>query len=524
MDSQCSVQEAFSIRDGSIVNVGTRAAVLAASPGARVIDAKGASIFPGLIDAHAHLEMLAYAWGLAVDVRSSRISSIAEMVERMRVHAEKTRPGEWILGHGEHFQNLKFKEGRFPDVHDLDKVSDKHPVVYRSSYHLNVFNSVALKALRVDKWTPDAPGGRIEHDEETGELTGRTFDMYAPLQGPQSTVPSLVDAMVQVQEKYLSVGVTCIGEIPLHSHGLDGLLLMAAQGWGQLRAGIYPKYPTVVKEADFTTKMLQSRFKSINGNKTKLCGIKLFADGGLTSGAAALNEDYPGKQGYRGELTYTDEEMQRLCKEIDGAGFQIAIHAIGDRALDQALDAIAKLPVQSREQKRHRIEHAGNLFMTPERIRRMAELHIVPVPQPAFILTTAVGYRKSLGTERIGKLMPFKDLLAAGLIIPGNSDAIGITKDQHNPFPAIQASVARRTKAGEVVEEDQAITVEEAFKMYTNWAAFSLGWEDQIGSLEPGKAADFIILDRDPYKIPINELEKLNVTSTYIGGELVYAA
>jgi predicted amidohydrolase YtcJ len=101
--------------------------------------------------------MLAYAWGLAVDVRSSRISSIAEMIERMREHAEKTRPGEWILGHGEHFQNLRFKEGRFPDVHDLDKVSDKHPVVYRSSYHLNVFNSVALKVLRVDKWTPNAP-------------------------------------------------------------------------------------------------------------------------------------------------------------------------------------------------------------------------------------------------------------------------------------------------------------------------------------------------------------------------------
>jgi predicted amidohydrolase YtcJ len=524
MDARGSVQEAFSFRDGRILNVGTREAVLAASPGATIVDARGASVFPGLIDAHAHLEMLAYAWGLAVDVRSSTVSSIAEMVERMRAHAETVKPGEWILGHGQHFQNLKFKEGRFPDVHDLDKVSDKHPVVYRSSYHLNVFNSFALKLLRVDKHTPDAPGGRIEHDDETGELTGRTFDMYAPLQGPQSTVPSLVDAMVAVQEKYLSVGVTCIGEIPLHSHGLDGLLLMAAQGWGTLRAGIYPKYPTVVKESDFTSKMLQSRFKNIQGDKAKLCGIKLFADGGLTSGAAALNQDYPGRQGYRGELTYTDEEMTRLCKEIDSAGFQIAIHAIGDRALDQALDAIASLPPKSRELKRHRIEHAGNLFMNPERIKRMADLHIVPVPQPAFILTTAIGYRTSLGVDRIGKLMPFRDLIDAGLIIPGNSDAIGITRDQHIPFPAIQASVERLTKSGEEVEPDQAISVHEAFKMYTNWAAFSLGWEDMIGSIEPGKMADFIMLDRDPYQIPVNELGNLNVTSTYIDGDLVYSA
>lgn len=523
MDGRGSIQEAFSFRDGRILKVGSRDAVLGASPKARVIDAKGASIFPGLIDAHAHLEMLAYAWDLAVDCRSSRVSSIEEMVVRLRSHAEKTKPGEWILGQGEHFQSLKLKEGRYPDVKDLDRVSDRHPIVYRSSYHLNVFNSVALKVLRVDKDTPDAPGGRIEHDPVTGELTGRTYDMYAPLQGPQSTVPSLVDAMVRVQEKYLSVGVTCIGEIPLHSHGLDGLLLMAAQGWAHLRAGIYPKYPTVVKEADFTTRMLQDRFKSINGEKIKLCGIKLFLDGGLTSGAAALHEDYPNAPGYRGELTYSDAEVTRLVKEIDAAGFQVAMHAIGDRALDQAIDAIAALPAKKREAMRHRIEHAGNLFMSDERISRMAELHIIPVPQPAFILTTALGYRKNLGHNRTGILMPFKKLLDAGLIIPGNSDAIGITKDQHNPFPAIQASVTRHTQSGEAVEEDQAISVEQAFKMYTNWAAFALGWEDTMGSLEPGKVADFIVLDRDPYKIPSNELEKLNVTSTYIDGELVYS-
>ncbi|MGE0847588.1 MAG: amidohydrolase [Flavobacteriaceae bacterium] len=525
MDADGSVQEAFSFRDGRILRVGTRDAVVsAASPGARMIDARGASIFPGLIDAHAHLEMLAYAWGLAVDCRSSSVSSIEEMVEKLRAHADKTRPGEWILAQGEHFQSLKLKEGRYPDRHDLDRVSDEHPIVYRSSYHLNVFNSVALKELRVDENTPDAPGGRIERDSETGKLTGRTYDMYAPLQGPQSSVPSLVDAMCRVQEKYLSVGVTCIGEIPLHSHGLDGLLLMAAQGWGHLRAGIYPKYPTVVREADFGTRMMQEKLSGINGDKIKLCGVKLFSDGGLTSGAAAMHDDYPGQQGYRGELTYSDDELARLVKEIDGAGFQIAIHAIGDRALDQAIDAIAQLPADRRKSMRHRIEHAGNLFMTDERIARLAELEIVPVPQPAFILTTAVGYRKNLGEKRTGPLMPFRKLIEAGLIIPGNSDAIGITRDQHNPFPAIQASVERRSQGGEEIEPDQAVTVEQAFRMYTNWAAYSLSWEDKMGSLEPGKVADFIILDKDPYRLPVSELKNLAVTSTYIDGELVYSA
>ena len=120
--------------------------------------------------------------------------------------------------------------------------------------------------------------------------------------------------------------------------------------------------------------------------------------------------------------------------------------------------------------------------------------------------------------------MPFRKLIEAGLIIPGNSDAIGITRDQHNPFPAIQASVERRSQGGEEIEPDQAVTVEQAFRMYTNWAAYSLSWEDKMGSLEPGKVADFIILDKDPYRLPVSELKNLAVTSTYIDGELVYSA
>lgn len=525
MDPAGTVHEAFSFQNGRILRVGTTAEILASvPPGTRRIDAAGASIFPGLIDAHAHLEMLAYAWGLAVDCRSSRVKSIEEMIVQIRKHAEKTRPGEWIYAQGEHFQKLKLAEGRYPDMHDLDRASTTHPIVYRSSYHLNVFNTVALKMLRVDENTPDAPGGRIEKDPATGKLTGRTFDMFAPLQGPQSTVPSLVDAMAAVQDKYLSVGVTCIGELPLHSHGFDSLLLMAAQGWSHLRAGVYPKYPTVVKEADFTSRMMQEKLGGINGDRLKLCGVKLFSDGGLTSGAAALHDDYPDQPGYRGELTYSDAELTRLVQEIDRAGFQVAVHAIGDRAIDQAMDAIATLPAERRKKMRHRIEHAGNLFMTDARIQRIADLDIVPVPQPAFILTTAVGYQANLGRERIGPLMPFRKLREAGLVIPGNSDAIGITKDQHNPFPAIQATVTRRANGGELIEPDQAITVEEAFRMYTNWAAYSLGWDEVMGSLEPGKVADFILLDRNPFEIPETELATLNVTATYIGGKCVFQA
>ncbi|TDE15856.1 amidohydrolase [Jiangella asiatica] len=527
MDTAGSVAEAFRFRDGRIVAVGSRSSVLAgaasgAEGGPRVVDAAGATVLPGLIDAHSHLEMLAYAWEVAVDCRSTRASSIEDIVAALAERAAAVRAGEWILGQGEHYQHTKLAEGRYPDRHDLDRVSTTHPVIYRASYHLNVFNSLALDLLGVDDDTPDAPGGRIERDPATGIATGRTFDMFAPLGGPQAPVAVLADAMKAVQQRYLSVGITALGDILLHSHALDALVDLATREELVLRTVAYPKLPSVVAAADVRSAALAGRFSVVDGERLALGGIKVFLDGGLTAGAAALHDDYPGQPGYRGELAYTDDQVAELVRLADDAGLQIAIHAIGDRALDQAIDAVAALPPDRRAVIRHRIEHAGNMFMTDERIKRMLDLGIVPVPQPAFLLTTAPGYAGHLGHDRIGTLMPFRTLIDAGLAIPGNSDAIGITADQHHPFPAMQAAVTRRTASGEVIDGHEAVTVAEALAMYTRWAAYSLGWEDLIGSLEVGKRADFVLLDADPLAVSPDALGEVTVRSTWVDGREVY--
>ncbi|MEV0733834.1 amidohydrolase family protein [Polymorphospora sp. NPDC050346] len=522
MDRAGTVAEAFRTEDGRITATGTTEEILAGAGEARVVDLAGAVVIPGLIDCHSHLELLAYSWELAIDCRSSRVSSIEEIVSVLAECADSTTAGEWILGQGEHYQDLKLAEGRYPDRHDLDRVSTTHPVMYRSSYHLNVFNSLGLRLLGVDDDTPNAPGGRIERDPTTGVATGRTYDMFEPLGGPQPPVQDLAAAIKRVQDRYLAVGVTTVGDIPLHRAGLEAIASLAAVGDLVLRAALYPKLEAVVSAEDVRAGRTRDRIDALDPDHLAMAGFKVFLDGGLTAGAAALHGDYPGQPGYRGELAFTDEEVAALVATADDAGLQIAMHAIGDRALDQALDGALALQAERHGIARHRIEHAGNMFMTDERIKRLVASGVVPVPQPAFILTTAAGYVAHLGSDRIGAVMPFRTLIDHGLPIPGNSDAIGITEDQHDPFPAMQAAVTRRTNDGDVLEAPEAVTIEETLRMYTEWSAFSIGWEDRVGSLEVGKFADFVILSADPLETEPTDLAALTVMQTWIGGTLVF--
>lgn len=521
MDVEDSVASAFRAVDGVITHVGTDTDVLAAaSEGAEVIDLRGATVIPGLIDAHSHIEMLAYAWQLSADVRASAVSSIEELVAVMAMRAQHKPEGEWVMGHGQHFQDALFAEGRFPDRYDLDRVSTRHPVLYRSSFHTNVFNSRGLEVLGLTADTPDAPGGRIEHDEN-GELTGRTFDMYAAIGGPQADVPALADAIAKTQDMYVAVGVTGLGEISLLSNGFGAMLELARRGQLLLRTTSYVTFPNVVDRTTVESGDLAAQFDGLDPARIKLGGVKLFLDGGLTSLAAALHDDYPEKPGYRGELAYDADRLREWVELVGDHKMQIAIHAIGDRALDLALDAI-EASGDAAVERRHRIEHAGNLWMTPERIQRLVELGAVPVPQPAFILTTALGYRHHLG-DRTGDLMPFRSLLDAGLALVGNSDAIGITADQHDPFPAIQAAVTRHTHKGEPVDPHQAVTLMESLAMYTRDAAYAVGREGEIGSLEPGKLADFVVLDEDLLAIDPAEIGAIRPRETWIDGERVFA-
>jgi len=524
MDEQHPNAEAFVTRDGRFAAVGEFDEVRRAFPGAEEVDLGGRVILPGLIDAHAHLEMLTYSLEIAADCRSPRMSSIEDIIETLREAAESTAPGEWILGQGNHFQDAMLEEKRYPDRHDLDRVSDSHPVVYRASYHLNVFNSYAIRLLNITAETPDAPGGRIERDPETGETTGRTFDMYVDLGGPEWPVDVLRDGMSRVTQRYAAYGVTTVGDIPLHTNGLLSLLEAGRDGLLAVRVVAYPKHPSVADLEAATGDRLARMFDGLDPDVLQLGGIKLFLDGGLTSKAGALYDAYADDPENFGELSLTAAELNEIVKELSAAGHQVLIHATGDRALDMSLDALAGAEKDRGDGRPHRVEHAGNAFMTPERMARFLELDVLPVPQPSFILTTVEGYHRVLGPERTTELMPFRKMLDAGLRIPGNSDAIGIRMDQFSPFLGLYAAVTRRSSSGKLINEDQAVTVGEALRMYTRDAAYSIGRESDLGSIEAGKLADFIVLEDDPTEIAPEELLNVRVEETWLGGEVVWRA
>ncbi|GAB3617740.1 amidohydrolase [Okibacterium endophyticum] len=476
-------------------------------------------VIPGLVDAHTHLEQIAYSAHLSVNCRSSVVSSISEIIETIERAADDTPAGEWIFAQGEHYQELKLAEGRLPDRFDLDRATTAHPVVYRSSYHTNVFSSLALQQLGVTRDTPDAPGGRIEHSETDGEPTGRTYDMFAALEGPEASVEALEAAIAEVQSSYLALGVTSIGDIPLHRNGYEAVRRLDDEGRLRLRVALYPKVPTVIDRERMEAVGAESR--SMSG-RCSLAGFKVFLDGGLTAGAAALHDAYPDKPGFRGEILYSQQELCDLIEICELGGNQLAIHAIGDRALDHLLRAFESYVAAAGSLKvRHRLEHAGNIFLDESRRERIRALGVIAVPQPSFLLTTADGYRAYLG-DRIEPVMPFKSMLAEGLTVPGSSDAIGITATQHHPFPAMDAAVTRVSHSGGTLGSGEGVAPIDALGMYTRHGAAALGWENEVGILAVEAMADFVRIGTDP--IQRGTFEGTAVLETWIGGELVYEA
>lgn len=495
------------------------------TPADEIIDAGGATLLPGLIDGHAHMEMLAYAWGIAVDHRYPAVDTMDKLLDRIAAKAAETPKGRWILGQGNHYQDQLLAEKRYPDRDDLDRVAPDHPVVCRFSFHINVLNSKALEVLGVDENTPDTNGGRLERDPETGRLTGRTIDMWDEIDGPDWPLDELLPALSIAQDSYLSGGVTSLCEFTMLPGGVEAFLEMEKKGDLKIRVTAYPKLPRVASFDEACDGTLAARYAGANPEQLKMGGVKLFLDGGLTSRAAAMHEPYYGTD-IMGDLAFDPAVYKEAVRQLDEAGHQICVHAIGDLALDTAIDAYAALG-SGRDPATglHRIEHAGNAFWNADRAQRFQAHGILPVPQAPFIHTTAPGYRKNLGPERGKGLFPFRTMVVEqGFAVPGNSDAIGIHPRQHFPFFGMYCLMTREMSNGEVLDTEELLDFPTALRMYTRHAARSIGREHEIGSLEPGKLADFVVLKTDPATLPAGDLAMLHADETWIGGRKVWAA
>jgi predicted amidohydrolase YtcJ len=533
MDSRRPRAQALAARAGRIVAVGSTAE-LAGLRGARTetLDVHGATVLPGLIDAHGHFGHVARSMAAAVDCRTPPVGSISDILDRAAARARAVPPGTWILLQGTTFQDELIAGGRFPTPAELTAVSAEHPIVYRSSLHHVVANRRALADAGIDATTVEPPGAHIERDPATGEPTGVLAEMFDRLPIPPATEAQLAESIHRVAwEHYLAHGVTSIQEIwdsvepmrllaravrareiPLRVRGL---------GWAPLAGTV----AEVATGAIGDVPLEQDWFEG--------GAVKLFADGGTSSHTAAFYEEYLDAPGRRGALNYELGELAELIAEAQRADAQVAVHAAGDLAQDVTLAAFELAgslagtspgSVNPYAHLRPRIEHGANTAWNARRTEWCKRLGVLPVPNLGFIHNYGEFWPRSLGERRSRACVPLRTLLDAGFQVPGTSDTTGGDPRLLNPFHNIWCAVTRETFAGRTIDPDQRISREEGLSMYTRFAAHAGHWEMSRGMLAPGMLADIAVLAQQLVEVQDRDLGAVTVAHTIVDGRLVYSA
>jgi predicted amidohydrolase YtcJ len=480
------------------------------------VDLGGATVVPGFIDAHHHLMTLGF-WMSQIDCRFPAVESVTDIVRAVGQRTAQTPAGEWILGRG--YDDNKLAERRHITRWDLDAVSPHHPVMIRNvSGHMSVVNSAALALAGVGRDTVSPFGGHIARDD-AGEPTGLMQEKAQDL----LTVPFLPDDKARLREyldvagqAYLAAGVTSGHEAGIFGPAEFTALQDAwAEGALALRTYMMIRNPFIdaLEGVGFHT--------GFGDDMLRVGSIKIISDGSLIGRTAAVCHPYEdAKADDLGLAMFTQDELDDLVWRGHRAGWQMAIHAIGDRAIDMCLDAYeAALRRRPKADHRHRIEHCG--IMRPDIIDRMARLGVIPVGQPPFIAEFGDGFLEHLGTDRCQLTYPLKSLLAAGLPACGSSDS---PVSSYQPLIGIQAAVTERTVGGASFAPAEALTVEDALRLYTRNSAYAAFDEDKKGSVTVGKYADLAVLGRDPRAEPPETLSQIPVVATIRGGEFVYQA
>jgi len=479
----------------------------------KTIDLQGYTVIPGFHDAHCHI--LLFGLGLvAVNVRAA--TSISDIVSAVATRIRSATPGQWIRGGG--YNENKLAERRHPTRADLDPVSPDNPVfLSHISGHMAVANSRALALAGITCDTPDPEGGLIDRDEH-GEPTGLLKETAQELIKkvlPPYTLAETKAALAAAGRHMAAEGITSAQD--------------AWAGWiapEEFRAyqeasaeGLLPQRVRLMVDVEQLT-VKEGRFdfafglhNGFGNDRLRLGAIKLFLDGSLIGRTAALSTPYVNAPDTSGFLVKSEPTIHDQVGIAHRAGWQVAMHAIGDRAIEAGLDAIESVMGVDAPRFRPRLEHCG--VLRPDLLARIRRLGVVVVTQPRFIFELGDGFRAALGEERLRLTYPLASL--RGLHVAFSSDRPVV---HGSPLLGIQAAVTQRTESGAAYVPEEAISVEQALRWYTLGAAYSAFEEKEKGSLAPGKWADFVVLSDDPLRTrkPVGEIQ---VLETVIGGERV---
>jgi predicted amidohydrolase YtcJ len=513
--------QALAVIDGRITAIGSSSDVRAAAPGAELVDLGGRSVLPGFIDSHAHLSQVGHEL-LKVDL--SRCRSIADVLAAVEVRASQTPRGEWIEGSAM-WHETALVEKRFPTRRELDAVAPHHPVYLpRGTRFFAVANSLALKQAGIDEHTPEPEGGRFARDPVSGELTGLLLQRPAfalvrrllPLPGPDDKLRAIQHG----QRLFSRAGVTSVLDPALTPDAMRAYVQLWRDGTLTVRTNMTTILDMNVP-LSLTLEELRARVDALGPHSgfgdamLRLGQIKLFVDGFVET--AWLHGGYANDPTFHGVQAVPRDTLLDVVRLANQHGWQVGVHAVGDAAVDLALDAFeAADHDRSIRDRRWSLMHA--VFASPRAMQRARALGVVISAQQLLVYAFAPTMLTCWGEERMAHGSPHRTWLDRGLTVAAGSDVVPF-----DPPLGIQSLVTRETLAAGVVGPQEKVTRQEALEMYTRAGAYLTFEEHQKGSLDVGKLADLVILGADPLTCPEAEIKDIPIVATLLGGQPTFS-
>ena len=535
VDRNFRVVQAVAVAAGRIVAVGSDRQVLSLrGPKTRVVDLQGRMVLPGLIDSHVH------PLGAALtefDHPIPEMRSIADVLEYIRQRTRVVPKGKWIVVRQVFITRLK--ERRYPTREELDRAAPEHPVLFATGPDGSL-NSLALRLSGIDKDFQVVGTGYIERDPKTGEPTGilRSCLRYVKAQPYQARRPNHEQVLQRLElllRDYASVGLTTVAD---RSAGLN-----QQRRYQELLAeGRLPGRVMLSRSLNTsgTLEQIQARIDQIARDplrqgtlRLRIVGVKTFLDGGMLTGSAYMRKPWGVSRiygirdpRYRGVRMISEEMLPKIVRRVAEAGLQFTAHSVGDGAVHALLEAYAQLPESLRKQTRPCITHCN--FMSREAVQQMAALGVVADIQPAWLYLDTPTLLAQFGYKRLRYFQPLRSLFEAGAVAGGGSDhmqKIGSFRaiNPYNPFLGMWVTITRRGRDfQEPLHPEEALSRRQAIRFYTINNAYLLFAERELGSLEAGKRADLIVIDRDLLRCPVDQIPKTQVLLTLVEGKVVH--